>query len=844
MLERPIVQPRSAATSSLLPPRWERILSPILLSIILLDCLLRFLPWHYKALDSKLDASWVRIIQEAFLHHRAFGREIVFTYGPWGFAVLPFYHPALFPLQIIIQGLLSLLLMICTWRIGRSVSPRPALSLTVAALLCFLVTACVASAYEAFYPLLIWHFAINQLDVGEPASSATEASGGTPTTTMRAAVWLRWWPGVQRQALVTAAAFLSLTKFSSAVLCLTVIPWIALRTAVKQRRFPWVLPAYLLQVLLFWWLAGQRIGDLLPYLRNSAEVSSGYIGMALAGPAWHISCFLVGAGLIVAALGWERWRAERWYAAATITALGMTFFVLTKAAFVRHDYSHFIIAAYSLPVICLTTCAILWRQPIGRVVKGLALASCIFALPLAWRGSFPQGAADSLLAPLRRLGQDYWAQLQSLGGLLSGAHPLRSQFEKAEAALRELCPVPKVDGTFDLYPSLQIVLFANSARYSPRPVIQSYDAYTPRLARLNAEHLRAESAPDHILFGMMPIDGRYPALEDGLSWPELWSRYEPDPSEYPVSALESVVLRRSKTPRPYRLIPIGESRTKFGGAVEVPGTEQGPVWAEITTPLTTAGKMAAIALKPPSILLDTGLANGSNKQFLLVPGMAQGGFLLSPAVASPSAFGWIAVTPWSEGAWQKVLAEWSVRSITLSSAGAWAYQEQADVRFYRLEFAAAPAPAYRFAQRHLGLLQLAADVSRPGHPARRWVPGLGTILITPGGSRLVLPLTGTNAYFSLSPGVRSLRVAYGGLATHAGDRNAGWVGFRIVARDPSWSERVLWDKALSPPPEGSKTVTREESVALDLTDAQTLAFETTQERIGQSFIPFWYGVSD
>jgi len=276
----------------------------------------------------------------------------------------------------------------------------------------------------------------------------------------------------------------------------------------------------------------------------------------------------------------------------------------------------------------------------------------------------------------------------------------------------------------------------------------------------------------------------------------------------------------------------------------VPGTEQGPVWAEITTRLTIAGKMAATALKPPSILLDARFANGSNQQFLFVPGMAQGGFLLSPAVVSPSAFSWIAATPWSEGAWQKVLAEGSVRSITLSSAGAWAYQEQADVRFYRLDFAAAPGPSYRFAQRQLGLLQLAADMSRPGHPARRWVPGLGTILIAPGGSRLVLPLTGTNAYFSLSPGARSLQVAYGGLAAHAGDRNAGWVGFRIVARSPAGSERVLWDKTLSPPPEGSKTVTREESVTLDLTDAQTLAFETTQERIGQSFVPFWYGVGD
>jgi len=621
-----------------------------------------------------------------------------------------------------------------------------------------------------------------------------------------------------------------------------VIPVIVLRAAMKRRRLPLVLPAYLLQVLLFWWLAGQQIGDLPLYLRNSVELASGYTALALAGPWWHIPCFLLGGGLMLAAIGWERWRAEKWHAAATIVSLGMIFFVLAKASFVRHDYWHFLIAGFGLPVLCLTACAIVWPTPIGRAARGLALASCIPALLLAWAAAFPDGAADALTGRLQRVGEEHSAQLKSLVGLLRGTQSLQAEFEKTDARLRELYPVPRIDGTFDLYSYMQIVLFANSARYNPRPLIQSYEAYTPRLAKLDAEHLCAESAPDCILFGMTPIDGHYPALEDGLSWPELWCRYEPDAASQPFSELESVVLRRSKVVRPCRLVPLGECRAEFGSAVEVPGTELGPVWAEISTPLTTAGKIAATALKVPHVFLDVRFANGSNRRFVFVPGMAQGGFLLSPFVGSVSTFSWMAATPWNDGAWQKFLADRSLRDVTLTSAGAWAYQKQIAVRFYRLEFATAPSPSCRFAPGYLALLQMQPDRARQSHPTLRWVPGLGTILIAPGGSRLSLPLTMTNASFALSPGTRSFRVAFGGLATRAGDKNAGRVGFRIVAYGPSNSERVLWNKVLSPPPEGSQTLTCEESVPLDLGDAQMLGFETIQDRADQSFIPFWSGV--
>ena len=76
-----------------------------------------------------------------------------------------------------IQSLFCLLVMVATWRIGRSVSPRPAISLSVAALLCLAVIECVAASYEVLYVMVVWHFVVSQLDLGEVANPATEEPG-------------------------------------------------------------------------------------------------------------------------------------------------------------------------------------------------------------------------------------------------------------------------------------------------------------------------------------------------------------------------------------------------------------------------------------------------------------------------------------------------------------------------------------------------------------------------------------------------------------------------------------------------------------------------------------------
>ena len=60
---------------------------------------------------------------------------------------------------------------------------------------------------------------------------------------------------------------------------------------------------------------------------------------------------------------------------------------------------------------------------------------------------------------------------------------------------------------------------ANGLRYRPRPIIQSYSAYTPFLQQLNKRHFGSVDAPSYLVLSASSIDGRnapdldYPSLE-------------------------------------------------------------------------------------------------------------------------------------------------------------------------------------------------------------------------------------------------------------------------------------------------------------------------------------------
>ena len=197
--------------------------------------------------------------------------------------------------------------------------------------------------------------------------------------------------------------------------------------------------------------------------------------------------------------------------------------------------------------------------------------------------------------------------------------------------IREASGIPPLEGSSDIYSFGQARLISTGAHWSPRPVFQSYSAYTPDLLMKNAQHLLEHGAPDTIVFSVEPIDGRFPSIEDGASWPLLYTLY----------GLKSVgdryaVLERRRS-APGRLVELASHPGKLHEQVTVPDFD-GEIYVSIRIKPRLMGRVRSLLYKPTPLMMEVTLKNGQRRNFRISSGMTQTGFLVSPLVEETSEF--------------------------------------------------------------------------------------------------------------------------------------------------------------------------------------------------------------
>ena len=601
-----------------------------------------------------IDDAWTEIMHVAFVQHLQFGRDIVFTYGPWGFLARG-YYPATFLISMAAWFVLASVFICAGWRVARSFTQNE--SIAWIWLIGFTALASLPIGYDISNRLAAWAVLLLFLHFFVETGPFS----------------------VCQAMLVFTLGWLGLVKFTGFMEGVFLVAIIAADNVVRHRRFPWVIPLWLASVLFFWLLAGQQMRWLWPFLKNSWEVTNGYGDAMSLGDIFVLNPLIfavVAAGFCVLGIILIKppHRAARCFFAAGLSGI---LFLTFKQGYVRDDNQHEVIAAITLLLTGLACVAMAVSQKKRLLIAALGLV-CISTI-MAWskfNGSiYPASFYLQLTSTL---------EPENLFSPLTGllwSHRLRHDRDKKLAYEREKTPLPPVQGGADLYDCYQGALFANGIDYHPRPVIQSYSAYTPGLAQMNAEWLRSDRAAANIFFAIQAFDERFPSLDDGFSWPELLTRYDILGRSDPAGTY--LRLSRSTTPREYRLAPLQETTVVLGKPFALPITN-GPVWAEIEIKETLAGHLCSFFYKPTVLTAGIELADHTEKTVRIIPGMARAGFLVSPYIADNASFLALA-----EGD-QAVLSSQAVASLTFHESGgfgpAFCYQPQIKIRFYRPDF--------------------------------------------------------------------------------------------------------------------------------------------------------------
>jgi len=593
--------------------------------LLLLTVYAVFVPLMPGMPSGGLDESWQLGVNEALAKGMVFGRDLIFTFGPYASVYANKYHPAVAHSMLWSGFFLGSCFFLAAILNFASISLRMTLLL--------ILVLAVNFAFDPrflVYPLLVFT-ALTRLD-WSPSRTSSQYLARV----------------ILMSALFTPFGMIVLVKGSFLVTCLC---GMVLSIAFLLRRKQLLLAALVLLLPLaamagFWWLAGQPIDALPDYFQSMLPIITGYTeAMAYNSRISELLLYLLAAILLLIVTAREL-ELDFFDKMLFLACLFITLFITFKAGFVRHD-GHAVIAASSLAICTVLVCSLIN----SRNTRSVLVLSYIVWL----------GVCALHNKPLPK--QALQAVASTYGNLLKGSYyrlfepdviPQRYKARMTEIAKEGKFPL--LNGSSDVYSYDQAFLIASGNDWRPRPIFQSYSVYTEKLSQLNLQHLISRQAPDNIFFKVQPIDERLPSLEDGASWIPLWQQY------HPVSQFDDYLqLGKNTSQSAVHLSAAGhETRTaRLGEEIRVP--DKGSVVVmRVYLHKNQLGNLVSLLFKPALLSAQLTLANGKVRTFHVVSGMMSPGFVISPLIETSKEFNMVY-------AQDPALLDKKVRSVSIMS---------------------------------------------------------------------------------------------------------------------------------------------------------------------------------
>lgn len=664
-----------------------------------------------------LDPSWGAVLGHNLETQAQAGVDTVFTFGPLGWLNQPTYVPSLYWVHVLgfevaFKLLVAVIFVLVLTRLERALD---------------LALGCAAIAIAG----------------GRPDGFSLLAIVAT-------AIWIVQKPArpLSLQALGSAAwCLLALVKFTYFAACAAafVCVYCALLRARSWRTASALAALQLALFALAWIACGQSLWNLPAYVRTSLWIAEGYgAAMGREGSGLHIALALLVIGcLVLASVSALRSTSGTRGRAMLVVLVSITCWLAFKNGFVRGLERETILFDFAAG-------AFFVLEPLG-FDRGVGLRTsrrCVLALALVGHGLALGHGWDTP----RRLVTDVLERSADNVIFLNQASAWRGEFESDLGPKRARYALPLVraaigSDSIDVFGYTQASAFLNGFAYQPRPVFQSYAAYTPELQDLNCRFLESDAAPPWILFRYQTMDDHAPNVEDAAALQVVLRDYR-----FVLRDKEYALLRRAaRSPaRAVQPVLLGSRRAGFGELVTLADvasqkdTSVRCISMRLDIRPSFLGRAVSALYKSPQLSLELEDASGESTTFRIAPGYVESGFLVAPYLDSQQRF-----ESWLHGqACRRI-----VRVRVLVPAGSeWAYAPDFGLELVRADIFEPPFdPGYRSA--------LLARVFRP-------VPSAITTSTTP---ELVLvreveALTveaPSELRFDVAPGPHTLHALFG-----------------------------------------------------------------------------------
>lgn len=572
------------------------------LFILLITSLAVFVPLFPQMPSIGLDPSWKFGMNEAVANGFAIGKTIIFTFGPYAGIYTKVFHPETDLLILAASIYFSISFTLAAYlNFYNSIWYTKAILLVIISGLLYL-----SDPILFFYPLLIATYVIKECKT-QTKINYFDLKQIFILSIMFAPLGLL--SLVKGSGLISSVAVISL----SSLMLLRRHFWIETATV-------WITP--IVSLFVFWKISGQLSVDLIYYLSNSFQIISGYSeAMSINGNPYEPMLYVLSVLLIIKIL--FNYKTDNYFEKIILLLLYCSMlFLAFKAGFVRHD-GHAIIASTFL----LITSLLVTR--FTDVRRSLIL---IIVSSSTWVYIDASHVKTSTFSILENIKRSFSVASHGIYYRLVYPNEIKEKYEFSLNKIRQQTPIPILKGSTDIYSYDQSLLIASGNEWNPRPVFQSYSAYTQALAAVNKDHLLGATRPDNILLKIQPIDGRFPSLDDGSSWPVLFTNYEPS-----FFTNGFLVLHARDIVRPPDLKLIESGIYRFGESITIPKSED-PLYFKTTIRKSIIGLLVSTLFKVSELDISIELINGDTRKYRLVSEMANSGFIVSPLIVNAEEF--------------------------------------------------------------------------------------------------------------------------------------------------------------------------------------------------------------
>jgi hypothetical protein len=385
-----------------------------------------------------------------------------------------------------------------------------------------------------------------------------------------------------------------------------------------------------------WLAAGQHLSGFPSYIATSNELTRGY-GQAMQLPASAYALVLACTAIAASVAWFAAWSSARPRALARLlgaAVLGAATFLAFKSSFVLFDRD----GAYFL------------------------FAGPAVLLPLAFRAHAPQWTSASwprawsalsgvtilcglLGAPSILDGVERWPRRELLDigvraadsvTCLADLPAFEREQQRAVAENATLHTLPRCAALvgsepIDFFGVHQAILLQSGFHYLPRPVFQSYAAFTRDLMELNRSFYESERAPPWVAVNLQPFPAHVPTMEDGLALQALVRAYEPVLSE------RGVMLWRRKAPSERVEVArtvVLERTLEVGEWTQLDELPPACYVARIEIEPTLLGRLRELVYQPARLYMEVQAGQRHPNRFALGRELASTGMIFDPMIAS------------------------------------------------------------------------------------------------------------------------------------------------------------------------------------------------------------------